>query len=1742
MKFAVIFLCILFCPSFSFARNAVFEKNLGQAAPSIGFVARGDGFTIGFSREEIIFYGKSGKRLALRFAAESRDARWEALDPLPSTSSYFIGNNPNSWIRKIPHFGRLARRNIYPGIDAVFHGNGERIEYDFEVAPGADPRRIRMEWLGADRQSISANGDLEVHAGTETLICRKPELFQKGKGQQASVSGGFVLSGDASTVSFAVGAYDSGATLTIDPTVDVLQFLGGTGNDRITAMLGGTVAGVTDSSGLIGFGGRASGTDVFVWNGQFYTLYGGSGDEEPTSIALVGNTVIIAGWTSSRDFPATGSQSFQRTFGGGNTDGFILANPSPGTLTYSSYLGGSGDDRILAIVPDTSSPPGTINDLSGYILAGDTTSPDFPVLLASQPALAGGKDGFITRVGATGAIIESTYWGGSGDDSILAIGSTFSSCWFAGRTSSSDLPVVAALQPQLAGKTDAFLARLNTSTVPSVLDFATYYGGQGDDEITALKIGPDSWVWTGGNTTSADLPLVQPWQTAIAGHTDSWIARFDPRHFTPSFVTYFGGSGNEQLTSLTHDLNGDLYVGGITNSTDLPVLNAMQPQAGGGGDGLIGRAEARGPRQPNSPLHFEPDDGFVAHLDSHGQLQMATYVGGKGEDRIFALTTGTDGSITAGGESNSPSIPALEPPGATAAQNAGGFDGLSLRFHQDGIYAAPLTVGNGMTVPLPVTLIGASAAGLPVTVLSTDPTRVQVNGGKSFTGTTFQLSGLAASGVVDVIVSAPGLAPRHVPVNLQPSYLVNTYTAPIPVALNTSTSPTFQFATTDAATGQLIYQTPASVPNGSISFFSSDTTVVLSETSGGSGSPLSVSLYGVGAGSASIAIVSPAFPVLGPQQLNVTVAAPAPILQPPNIVVGEMLETSLPLPLSPVSAAVKGTVTVTLTSEDPSRVLLSAAPGTAGAGSITFPWAQSFGGPTPQIWVHGLTSSGVVRIRVDVASVSSVYANVALAPSIIEIATPSETLNTYFSGVHHNPDITSVSLRTWSTRTTFGLTAQIDNIPPAGFAVRDQLPSPESANQFQLSSSDNSVVLAGGDFAFDLGNGTPYVLFGVGLEKAGIALLSVSAGAFKTSSLQVTVLPGDLPFSQSTVTLGKDLQTGLYFDPVFDFPVNVTITIASSDPTRVLVSSLSSNEAASINLSFLSSGSVPFFNVSALADSGDVPITIQATGFGSRTLVVHLEPTTWGLTPSTVTTPIGGFVQTGVKWKFSNEPTGTGYTGIGLRPSLRYTFALTVSDPTVLANQSPVVTFANFGSVLQLAALKTGTAIVTITSTSAAVVDPQSASATVTVIPQTFAFGTPTLVIGKDMQRQLPGFSSLTNSSSVTLSSSDPSRVLLTKDPGLPGSATLTNVNGIVYVQALSDTGDIQVTASAAGYSDAMMTVRLVPTAFGFFDQSGRNTVFNGSIGNPFSMRIVPAGVDPASGNPIVFSDAVLRPNLAPFNLTLLSSSPSVGSVLSPIAFIGGLSQNTTQFRPATNGTTQVSVTPPAGYADGGTALQASVQISPPNLGLTNLTLGKDMQYTAQLGVTGASFPSTFTVTSSDPSRVLVSASPTAIGSASVTVTGGTSGYNPFFVQALSSSGDVTISASATGFNSASANVHLEPSYFSFDLGTPPSQPATATTAAGTTLNVDIFFIHPSFDYLGIAVLRAGVGPITVPVISSNPAVVSQTTAFTISSGSYQAFGQFNANAAGTATLQIGAPGGFSTAPDLFRTENVTIH
>src|SRR5213593_4436299 len=211
----------------------IFEPNHGQTASQVQFLAHGAGhglFLMGDGAELSI--GHSGRPEIIRMALDGANKNPAASgdEQLPGKSNYFIGNDPAKWHRDIPQFARVRYENVYPGVDLVYYGNQGRLEYDFKVAPGADPRRVALRFEAPRKPRLDAQGNLLLGNGVRL---EAPHVYQKVGDHERQVAGRFALHGNR--VTFEIGDYDRNRALIIDPTLGFSTFLGGSGDEACSS-------------------------------------------------------------------------------------------------------------------------------------------------------------------------------------------------------------------------------------------------------------------------------------------------------------------------------------------------------------------------------------------------------------------------------------------------------------------------------------------------------------------------------------------------------------------------------------------------------------------------------------------------------------------------------------------------------------------------------------------------------------------------------------------------------------------------------------------------------------------------------------------------------------------------------------------------------------------------------------------------------------------------------------------------------------------------------------------------------------------------------------------------------------------------------------------------------------------------------------------------------------------------------------------------------------------------------------------------------------------------------------------------------------------------------------------------------------------------------------------------------------------------------------------------------------------
>ena len=203
-----------------------FERNVGQTDPSVKFLARGSDYALFLTGKEAVLALQASRRSSdksaasktsgskssgltmssVRMALVGANTSSEVIgsDKLHSVSNYFIGNNPSRWHSNVPQFARVRYQAVYPGIDLIYYGRQGQLEYDFEVAPGADPKQVALQFDGSDKTTLSPSGDLVLITASGNVKLQAPRVYQKYGQEEKPVAAKFVFRGK-DQIGFEVG-------------------------------------------------------------------------------------------------------------------------------------------------------------------------------------------------------------------------------------------------------------------------------------------------------------------------------------------------------------------------------------------------------------------------------------------------------------------------------------------------------------------------------------------------------------------------------------------------------------------------------------------------------------------------------------------------------------------------------------------------------------------------------------------------------------------------------------------------------------------------------------------------------------------------------------------------------------------------------------------------------------------------------------------------------------------------------------------------------------------------------------------------------------------------------------------------------------------------------------------------------------------------------------------------------------------------------------------------------------------------------------------------------------------------------------------------------------------------------------------------------------------------------------------------------------------------------------------------
>jgi uncharacterized repeat protein (TIGR01451 family) len=669
----------------------IFEPNQGQADANVKFLARGAGYSL--------FLDPTGAVLALQTPSKSRSrssqqfvsmklvgsnpaATTAGTDPQPGKSNYILGNDPHQWHSGIPQFAGVRYANVYPGIDLVFYGSQGNLEYDFKVAPGADPAQAELQFDGATKLDLSG-GDLILTADKGSgLRLQAPSIYQRDGDRRQPIAGRFVLRA-ANRVGFEIGPYDHSRELIIDPVL------------------------------------------------KFSTYFGGAGAETSPSVAVNGdgNIYLVGSTTSASGFPLNGTVSTQIGTGANIFVAKIIPSQPPAVL-YMTFLGGTGSDTSAGI--------GVDNGGKAYIV-GNTTSTDFPVSgtgyqngpEAKGPQCASITCGsvFVTVLNALGsALVYSSYLSGNGND--LASGMTIDlngDVFVTGTTTSNDAPAISPtpidfpatflpvpFQTLPIASTQFFVTKVNTNGLGAgSIAYSTYFGGStpapgpttcaaqpcnvgggiavdstGNIYFSGTTNFFNSGLGSFGDSQSSDFPILNAYQpcldtvppTVLANPnpctapatpfpTDAFVAKLNPNAPAGSqllFSTYLGGVGTDSSSAIAIDSGAaNIYITGSTNSSDFVLPT-----------GTAAFQSCLDVPPPNVLPCVVPSpaltDAYVARFSNptlsgtgtpnNVALTYFSYLGGSGDDSGLAIavlntTSATLGDVDVTGTTNSTNFP-----------------------------------------------------------------------------------------------------------------------------------------------------------------------------------------------------------------------------------------------------------------------------------------------------------------------------------------------------------------------------------------------------------------------------------------------------------------------------------------------------------------------------------------------------------------------------------------------------------------------------------------------------------------------------------------------------------------------------------------------------------------------------------------------------------------------------------------------------------------------------------------------------------------------------------------------------------------------------------------------------------------------------------------------------------------------------------------------------------------------------
>jgi hypothetical protein len=671
-----------------------FERNMGQTASRVDYLAHTGNGTVFLTPTAAVFAMQeqsavssqqsaglpstppgvrstnAGVALYMDIVGANPAGRAAGVNPLPGKVNSFLGNDPAKWHSNIPTFGRVEYANVYSGISLAYYGGPGGLEYDFVLAPGADPHAIALKFEGASGVELDAQGDLVVHTAAGDLVQHAPVVYQDSSGARQPVAGRFALHSELKTQNsklktFDVGPYDHSRPLVIDPLVlGYSTYLGGAKADlaygiAVDGKAGAYVAGQTLSSNFPTTpgafdtsynGGGAYYGDAFVaklaadGTGLVYGTYlGSSGSDGAEGIAVDGS-----GYAYVTGFAGEDGTGFPTTvqFGREPYGAFITKlNPTGSGLVYSA---------VVSEVYGT----GIAVDAAGEAMITGTAGPGFPVTPgAFQTTFGGGsEDVYALKLNGSGtALVYATYLGGVDRDGGSGIASDGAGhAFITGYTWSPNFPTTpGSFQPLWQHAEDAFIVKLSPDG--TALDYGAFLGGYLNDFGSAVAVDAAGDAYLTGRDGAHGFPV-----TGGGGpyDTGAFLAKVNPAGSALVYCWLFTGVEGQGIAV---DAAGSPYVTGyIESGTLVTTPDGFDTTYNGGGK-----------------YHA---DATLSGLNPDGNtLVYGTYLGGSNDDFGDAVAVDPGGNVYVTGYTQSSDFPTT--PDALKRRNRDGqYDGFVTKF------------------------------------------------------------------------------------------------------------------------------------------------------------------------------------------------------------------------------------------------------------------------------------------------------------------------------------------------------------------------------------------------------------------------------------------------------------------------------------------------------------------------------------------------------------------------------------------------------------------------------------------------------------------------------------------------------------------------------------------------------------------------------------------------------------------------------------------------------------------------------------------------------------------------------------------------------------------------------------------------------------------------------------------------------------------------------------------------------